>query len=99
MLLMKRSLGWRYPFYVRANVANQPRLRIGVDTLRVIQSHNQLDLELYEFARELFSAEMQLCGASFERELRLFKRLNYFYGHASSLGEAALFARSHGRAC
>ena len=57
LILMKRILGWRNPFYMRRNVTRaRPRKReISQETLRAIEANNKLDLELYRYAKKLFS--------------------------------------------
>jgi hypothetical protein len=93
LLLIKRRLGWRYPFYERQNVTSgRPRRAdLPVDTLRVLQAYNRLDVELYEYARALFQEQVSREGAWFERQLRAFKRLNAAFDTLRSL------TRSHGR--
>ena len=41
-----------------------------------IRARNLLDLELYDFARELFEGAIAAHGASFRRELVVFRALN-----------------------
>jgi hypothetical protein len=93
LLLIKRRLGWRYPFYERQNVTSgRPRRAdLPVDTLRVLQAYNRLDVELYEYARALFQEQVSREGAWFERQLRAFKRLNAAFDTLRSL------THSHGR--
>ncbi|MGH9880361.1 MAG: hypothetical protein ACRD6N_02905, partial [Pyrinomonadaceae bacterium] len=78
LLLFKRRLGWKHLFYSRRNVTKgRPRRRDVPDsTLEVIQKHNSLDLELYEFARQKFDETMRTLGPSFQDEVRRFQKLN-----------------------
>lgn len=81
LILMKRNLGWRSPFYINQNVSrHRPRKEgISLETLRVVQAYNELDIELYRFAKELFQEQIHSQGPSFAKELDRFKKLNSFY--------------------
>jgi hypothetical protein len=82
LMLMKRRLGWRHPFYAPQNVA-RGRVRtaeLRPNERRLIERFNQFDLELYEYARAVFQEEVCREDASFERELRSFTRLNALFG-------------------
>jgi hypothetical protein len=87
LILMKRTLGWGTPFYTRQNVG-QRHLRkeeIPLETLRVLQENNRLDVELYRYAEELFREQLRAQARSFENELQRFKRLNGAYGRLHRL--------------
>jgi hypothetical protein len=92
LLVMKRALGWTTPFYVKENVTRHrpPKERISEETLQVIAAHNQLDIELYQHARALLQANVQLHGISLERELRRFKQLNPVFGRLVMLVRSRL---------
>jgi hypothetical protein len=95
LILMKRLLGWSYPFYVRQNVTPQ-RLRrehLPDDTLRVLQAYNRLDMELYRDARALLQERARRQGDSFERELRAFRRLNSLLASGHTIVTTALGLR------
>jgi hypothetical protein len=66
----------------RQNVTRRrpPKEDIPSETLHVIQAYNELDSALYSYAKELFQEQVLLQGDSFEKELRMFKRLNASYG-------------------
>jgi hypothetical protein len=92
LMLMKRTLGWSYPFYVRQNVTPQ-RLRkddLSAETLSVIKTYNRLDIELYRDAQAIFEEQLRRQGGSFDRELRAFKRLNALFGHGHHLMSSAI---------
>lgn len=84
LILFKRTLGWRNVFYVKQNVARiRPSKRdIPRKTIEIIEKHNQLDMELYEFAKQMFEEQIRKHGASFKDELRTFQLLNRVYGPA-----------------
>ena len=81
LILIRRVLGWRHPFYMRQNVSSfRPRKEdIPDETLRVIQAYNELDCELYRYGKELFQEQIRQQAAAFERELRIFKKVNAIY--------------------
>jgi hypothetical protein len=76
-ILIRRALGWKLPMYETHNVKQGPRSEPpSFETIELIRQRNQLDLELYAHAKELFSAAVEREGASFGRELTVFKALN-----------------------
>lgn len=82
LLLLKRTFGWRIPFYVRENVTkNRPRREeMPKDTLDLIARYNQLDIKLYRYAQKLFDELISQQGTTFERDVNSFKVLNEYYG-------------------
>jgi hypothetical protein len=95
VLLMKRAFGWKTPYYARANVARQTpgRQDLSAETLRAIAAHNQLDLDLYQFARGIFQAQVEQHGASLDAELRIFKRVNAWRSRLYQATRLARFAQ------
>jgi hypothetical protein len=84
LILLARVLGWRLPFHVKRNATRKKIQldRIDARTHALLREANALDLELYEFARELFDAQVSSAGDSFASELRRFQRLNFLGGRA-----------------
>ncbi|MFC1908579.1 hypothetical protein ACFLXD_01725 [Chloroflexota bacterium] len=84
LILLKRTLGWRTKdiFYVKQNVArNRPaKDRIGSETVKLIEDHNELDIKLYEFVKQMFEERIARQGTSFNRELQTFRLLNTVFG-------------------
>ncbi len=82
LLLMRRLLGWRYIYYTKANVTkNRPsHSDIPPQVAEVIASRNELDVELYRFAKRNLEYRLREEGDGFKRELRLFRGLNRIYG-------------------
>ncbi len=79
LLLLKKRLGWTAPiFYRKRNVTRgRPAVSsIPAETLRAIERHNELDLELYAFAQGLLAEQIAEEGESFETQIRQFRRLN-----------------------
>jgi hypothetical protein len=91
LILISKLLGWRHPFYTKQNVTSRHphKEELPRETLRVLQAHNQLDLELYRYAKELFQDRIQAQGPSFENQLQRFRKLNTTYGRLHLLISAA----------
>lgn len=83
MILLKRALGWRMwdIFYKKQNVGNNhpPENEIATCTINIIKRYNRLDLELYEYAKQLFENRISEQDSSFERELWMFRFCNKIY--------------------
>lgn len=78
-LLLKKALGWNIPLcYVKTNVSKKRSLATDIPktTLRLIEENNELDLQLYEYAKEVFEELIHQQGASFEEELTKSKLVN-----------------------
>ena len=81
LLLFRRRLGWRIPIYVKQNVTRKRPAREQTDpeTIEAIRSANEFDAELYRYASERLERELVEAGASFQRELVIFRLLNRLY--------------------
>ena len=57
--LMSRRFGWKVKSYVKKNVTDRKdRIdTVDAETLALLREANALDIELYQFARELFAAQ------------------------------------------
>ena len=84
LLLLHHALGWRLPIYTKENVTqNKPDgTSLDAETRTLIKDANRFDLELYEYARELFEEQRRAAGNSFAAELNHFQSLNQAHGHA-----------------
>ena len=78
LTLLSEMLGWKTPFYVKTNVSSGGLATEGLDpeTDRLLREANSFDLELHEFARNLFEARRLAAGPMFESKLSQFQRLN-----------------------
>ena len=75
-ILLQKILGWNIPaFYVRKNVAKHPHAtkEIPPETISLIHQYNELDLSLYNYAREIFTEMIQQQGDTFPEDLNKFK--------------------------
>lgn len=78
LLLLKRTLGWKNIFYIKENVnESRPGIKdVNEDTIKVIEKHNELDIQLYQYVTQKFNETLKSQDGQFERELELFKLLN-----------------------
>lgn len=78
LMLMMHTLAWPMPYYHRDNV-NKIRpvtSKIDPDTIMLVETHNQLDLELYAFAQDLFEKQISKNSSVFEADLKRFITFN-----------------------
>src|SRR5262249_922564 len=73
MLVFKRRLGWKLPFYVRENVTRALPIEVTREVREVMLSRNELDLELYQFGRLLFEDHVRREGPLFQAEVTAFR--------------------------
>jgi hypothetical protein len=78
LLLLAERYGWdwRDLLYSRRNVGKYKRSRKEVppDVIALIRKRNQLDLALYQFARQQIEQAVQEQGAPFQDQLRAFEK-------------------------
>ena len=67
-MLMATSYGWEIPFYENRKVS-KTRPKVEPAAIEMIKEHNRLDLELYEFGRQLFEANLTKRKAEVEAGL------------------------------
>jgi hypothetical protein len=93
LLLMQKILGWGNIFYRRKNVSpDRPSVEeIGTATRRLVETHNQLDLELWEFASARFEEMLEEHRIS-ALKVSAFRAMNRFY---ASFERMRNLAREH----
>ncbi|MGV2829134.1 sulfotransferase family 2 domain-containing protein [Myxosarcina sp. GI1(2024)] len=74
-ILLQRILGWKIPLYDKSNVSKRAK-NIARETLNLIEKSNQLDIQLYEYARAIFQEQIARQDSSFKHEVELFKTAN-----------------------
>ena len=82
LLVMKRALGWRrMPYYVVENRTEVRPARADVSKVdeNVIREANQLDAELYEYARARLAREIAGYGPAFAEDLVRFRARNRWW--------------------
>ena len=72
-VLLRRTLGLRMPFYITRNVS--PPYDVSDRAVELARERNELDFELYRFARELFAAQLSRQDRSFGLEVTAFRAL------------------------
>lgn len=78
LILLKSAFGWRNPYYARQNVTAQrpTRNELPPGTLDAILQTHQLDIQLYQYATELFADQIHQQGPAFAEELKRFQSAN-----------------------
>ena len=80
LMLFKKRLGWKMPFYVRKNVTQRLPVDETTEAFEIIRHRNALDLELYQFARQFFQEDIRREGPLFDVEVSAFQALNIAAG-------------------
>jgi hypothetical protein len=78
LIMMKRAFRWRFPYYLNENVTeNRPsRESISAEIRHQIEGINQLDLQLYDYAKARHERQIELAGPQFGQEVDSFRRWN-----------------------
>lgn len=71
LLMAQRGLGWNDIFYQRMNSSREKtdKSTISDDVIHLIRDQNRIDIELYEFAKELFIQRFEQMGLTEEMVL------------------------------
>jgi len=83
LILLKKAFGWRTKdiVYRKQRVGNRPpKGEISRETIKLIEERNELDIQLYQFARQLFEERISQQDSSFRREVQILRLLNKFPG-------------------
>ncbi|UOQ84738.1 sulfotransferase family 2 domain-containing protein [Gracilibacillus salinarum] len=61
LILMQKALGWNTLEYERLNITKKRPLKskLSKEFISLIEDNNQLDIELYQYAQELFEQQLQ----------------------------------------
>jgi len=84
LVVAKRVLGWKKPlFYLPAKVAPKRGLSEEVSdrVMGLIREHNDLDIQLYEYASMRFKKLVDEYQASIKKGVRRLKRINHLCGY------------------
>ena len=79
VILIKRMLGWAHEPYYLPGLVNKDkptRASLPQKSVDAILERNELDIKLYEFAKELLYERIADQGPDFDSEVRTFKALN-----------------------
>lgn len=81
VIMARRQFNWPRPFYYKRLVSNRPQVeQLPESVLAVLRDYNQFDLQLYEYACQLFDERVRRQPPSFPREVATFQRINTLYG-------------------
>lgn len=80
LLLFKHVFGWKRINYSKQNVTYNRAQQEDLpgEFLAAIRAHNNLDMELYHFAREKFEKQVAAYGPGFESDLAKLRRTNQY---------------------
>jgi hypothetical protein len=81
VILLRRAFGWRIPLYLRRNITPNRKAKDQIEPhlIHRLEAMNELDIALYQYVQAEFNEQIRRQGASFQRELHLFQRLNRAY--------------------
>jgi len=88
LLMFRRLLGWKNICYIRRNLGKRhgSEKQISAQARRVIEQHNDLDVQLYEYARELFEKKLIEENVA-KKSLVFFRIINRIYQGSYRLGK------------
>jgi len=86
LLLLNKYAKLDRCFYERQNVRNAKGRYVATpEEVQLIQEQNRADIELYDRASKEFDHRIDVMGAAFQAELRLFRRVNEGFQRVSRL--------------
>jgi hypothetical protein len=76
VFMMRKALGWDDASYKKANVTRKRRKKTDIPpkVKQIVREHNQLDYELYAFAKERLRHQIQNLPPQEQRQLAVFKQ-------------------------
>ncbi|HSM54759.1 MAG TPA: sulfotransferase family 2 domain-containing protein [Candidatus Sulfomarinibacteraceae bacterium] len=80
-LLLRRYFGWPFTLYHKVNVSKNRvrREALSPDALETIRDYNRFDLELYDYAQQLFEEQVREAGPALKAELLAYRLCNYLF--------------------
>ena len=81
LMMLRRAAGWGIPYYDKANVtAHRPeKSRVPASAVDTIREHNQLDMELYDWASKRFDRQVADAGLGLKAEVAALGAANKLY--------------------
>jgi len=96
LLLLKRYFQWNNSFYFKLNHSRKKEVSGNANTelvteqgLELAKHLNSLDLELYDYAKEIFDERVAKEKYSFDKELKQFKLINPVLGASYAFMQSA----------
>jgi hypothetical protein len=86
LMLFSKLLGWKKVWYIKRNVVQErpAKNELPIQVLNTIRKHNELDIELYEFCKQIFEEKLREHALD-SRKLQLFRISNWGYAALYSL--------------
>lgn len=81
ILLFRKTFKWHTPFYHKKNITkNSPHPSpLTPDIVSLIKEQNLFEIELYNYAKELFDKRISNLGEDFQEDLRAFHIINSYF--------------------
>lgn len=76
LMLMQEAFDWRYLYYTKHNTGGSSAKIVDEETYEHVKKHNEHDIALYRFAKELCQTEIVKRGQPFQEKLQRFRRIN-----------------------
>ena len=91
VLMFSKLLDWKHVYYAKENVTGKRSSKptISKSVIQAIEENNDLDMELYKYAKGMFFDLNQKYGVD-QEELKLFKKRNRYFGMAYKLSLVGL---------
>ena len=82
LILFKKALGWSETFYLKRNeTKNRKALKeVPENIIQTIRDYNEMDIDLYDYAKNRFFKNIESWQTEFENELQSFQANNQKYG-------------------
>ncbi len=80
MLLFRKELGWKRIFYSKFNRGNYNPTSLSTQEMNLIVKYNNLDMELYDYAVDLFEKNVEALIPSIITELKDYNKKNKYFG-------------------
>ncbi|MEH7237276.1 sulfotransferase family 2 domain-containing protein [Bacillus sp. JJ1562] len=82
VFLMKTFLGWDDIFYTKTNVTkNRPKqFDLPHEAIAILKEYNQLDYELYHYAKEVLNDNLKALDSESKKELKRYKKQGLIFG-------------------
>lgn len=79
VLMFRQRLGWNWKniWYIKTNIGtNRPDKEVDSDVLECLQKANELDIELYRYAKQKFEEQIKIDPSSFKKKTVIFNKVN-----------------------
>lgn len=82
LILFKKALGWSETFYLKRNETKNRKAvkEVADNIIHTIREYNEMDIELYKYAKNIFYKNIESWQIEFENELEIFQKNNEKYG-------------------